>query len=99
MEKYKEIGKSVINQFFIYNQIAYLDDKSEFFPILNTIIKGIIDPYNKKDKEEIKKYLEGYAQGLYCKLWISQTEENEEEYDRLYEEQEAKNTFNEYIKL
>ena len=108
MEQKTETGKLVIKRFFDYYVRECLDDKTEFFPVLKTIILGFTDSFkNTSQKAELEKQLKEYAKQLYISLWLSQVEEEMEEYDDDEEEEydiederkEANGTFERFYSL
>lgn len=90
------IGESIIRRFFDYYEDVGLDDETEFFPILKTIILGIADSFkNSSQKAEIQKELKEYSKQLYISLWLLHAEEDEEEIDVENEREEAIRKFEE----
>ena len=94
MKEYIKIGKSIINKFFIYYNENFLDDETEFFPILKTIINGIVE-VSKDENKKIEKELKLYVKNIYCTEWLSHAKENKEKVDIDLEEKKALETFDE----
>jgi len=84
------IGKSIIKKFFNYYESVGLDDEAAFFPILKTIISGVVDALKDDSRSlNIEKELKEYSKQLYISLWILHAEEDEEEIDVEYERKAA----------
>jgi len=79
-ETYLKVGKSVLRNLFEYYELNSLDDEAEYFPLLKTIITGVIAPLdNPKEKENVKKQLTDFAKDEYIKTWIQNIDEDEDE--------------------
>ena len=99
MQQQIEIGKSIIKRLFEYNETNHLDDKTEFFPVLKIIILGTNDTCKtSEERNEVEKQMKEYAKQRYTALWISQAEDDEEEFDEGNEKREALKNFNKIYK-
>jgi mevalonate pyrophosphate decarboxylase len=97
MKEIQTIGISVVNHFFDYYKRVFMDDETEFFPVLKTIINGVVNAC-KENKKEIQNELEQHAKKLYCDLWLSHAKEDEENVDIISEKEDAIETFNKIYK-
>ena len=79
MEEYIKIGKSVIQKYYDYSVKNMIDDATEYFPTLKTIINGIVESIpSANEKSKIKKYLRSFSKELYLDMWVKQAQEDED---------------------
>jgi len=79
-DMYLKVGKSVLGELFEYNKSALMDDEAEFFPLLSTIINGVIATLvNPTERENVKHCLTDFVRDEYIKTWIQNIDEDEGE--------------------
>ena len=91
---YLKIGESVLRELFEYNESALMDDEAEFFPLLKTIINGVIATLdNPTEKGNVKHCLTAFVRDEYIKTWIQNAKDDEDEPDIKQETKEAAKYF------
>ena len=94
MNTYLKIGKAVLRTLFEYNESALMDDEAEFFPLLNTIINGVIAAlHDPKEKENVKNCLTDFVRDEYIKIWIQNAKNDEDNPNINKESKEAAKYF------
>lgn len=97
MTNHIQIGKSIVKNYSDYATTKTIDDRTEYFPTLIVIIKGIIESdTDKKEQKEIEKVLIDFAKELYIKSWIKHAIEDEDSPDLDQEKEAAISEFEHY---
>jgi len=92
----ESLCKNIINSIFRYYHENQMDDKTEFFPLLKTLIESMINS-NGNEKEKRRNNLIEYCMNNYIEIWLDQAETDcKNGFNKEEEIENAKKQFNIY---
>ena len=97
MEIHRNIGKSILKDFYDFSSEKSLDD-AEYIPVVRVIIKGIVknmaaENFNKNEIQSIEKDLKEFNRAFYVNGWLKNTKEDEGDIDEEEETESARYYF------